>query len=277
MNAFEVRHHFFFTAVAHAPLFRLAAVEGHHQVVLFTAAQRIVHQVAVRASPQHRRVDAQVFRHIVAFYHRAVHHVTGDARRIAKQTLPHHGFYPVAANQNIRRPAVAFIIKYGDIIRSLTNVHHMGGGAIFHPRMLECRFPDRGMDIHTVNNRIRAAEVIAERLSRLDMDHLFTVDPIHHRDVIGKDRTLTGDVAHAQAVERGKRVRPQLDPGANFADLVRPFQQHHLDALTGQRQRGGRTANTAADNDCTRDFCHDNSPFLTTPGSCPAGFPERRR
>ena len=91
-------------------------------------------------------------------------------------------------------------------------------------------------------------------------------------DVVGKDRTLTGDFTHAEAVERRKRVRPQLDPGANFANFVRLLQQHHLDALTRQRQRGGCATNTAADNNCTRNFSHDSSPFQTTPGSCPAGF-----
>ena len=90
MNPFKVREHLFFTTVAHAPLFAFAAMEGDHQVVLFAAAQRIMHQMTMRPGPQYRRVNTQVFRHVGGLDHRAVHHVAGDPRRIAEQTLAHH-------------------------------------------------------------------------------------------------------------------------------------------------------------------------------------------
>ena len=93
------------------------------------------------------------------------------------------------------------------------------------------RLPDGGVDIHPVDHRIRPAKMVAERLSCLNVHDLFAVYRIHHGDMVGKDRPLTGDFADAEAVQRRERVWAKLDPGANFADFMRLFQQHHLDTL----------------------------------------------
>src|SRR6478735_3428235 len=49
MDALEVRHHLFLAAVAHAPFFLVAAVEGDDEVVLLAVAQGVMNQVAIRA------------------------------------------------------------------------------------------------------------------------------------------------------------------------------------------------------------------------------------
>ena len=77
--------------------------------------------------------------------------------------------------------------------------------------------------------------MIAERLAGFNADHLFCVYRIHHCDVVGKNGTLTGDFSHAKAVQSRECIRPELNTRANFTNLVRFLQQHHFNALTGQR------------------------------------------
>ena len=77
--------------------------------------------------------------------------------------------------------------------------------------------------------------MIAERLPGFNAHHLFRIYRIHHRDVVGKNGALTGDFPHAKAVQSRERVRSELNTRANFTNLVRFLQQHHFNALTGQR------------------------------------------
>src|SRR5207344_2927515 len=74
-DALEVPLHFLAAALAHAPLFLLAAVEGDDDVVLLAATQRVVHEVAVRTDPDARGVPLQVGREVLLVDHRAVNHV----------------------------------------------------------------------------------------------------------------------------------------------------------------------------------------------------------
>ncbi len=182
--------------------------------------------------------------------------MAGYPRRIAQQTLAHHRLTAVAADQNIRRPAVAFIIKHRHVIGGLADIHYLRRSTVLDGRMGQRRLPDGGVDIHPMDHRIGSAKMVAEGLSGLNMHHLFAVDRIHHGDMVGKHRALAGDFADAEAVERRECVWTQLDPGADFADFMRLFQQHHFDALARQRERRGRSANTAADNNCSHHFCH---------------------
>ena len=101
--------------------------------------------------------------------------------------------------------------------------------------MHQRRFPNAGVNINPMDNRIRTAKVIAERLPGFNAHNLFCVYRIHHRDVIGKNSTLTGDFPHAKAVQSRECIRPELNTRANFTNLVRFLQQHHFNALTGQR------------------------------------------
>src|SRR4029078_11964952 len=71
-DAFEVALHLRAAAFAHAPLFALAAGEGDDPVVLLAAAQRVVHEVAVRADPDAGGVPLQIGRKVLLFDHRAV-------------------------------------------------------------------------------------------------------------------------------------------------------------------------------------------------------------
>ena len=71
--------------------------------------------------------------------------------------------------------------------------------------------------------------MIAKGLTGFNAHHFFGVYRIHHGDVIGEYRALAGDFADAEAIQRRKRIWPQLDTCANLTDLMRLFQQHHFD------------------------------------------------
>ena len=53
-------------------------------------------------------------------------------------------------------------------------------------------------------------------------------------------------MAHAQRVERGEGIGPELDAGADFADVRGLLQQLYADALAGQGQCGGQAADAPA-------------------------------
>ncbi|MNN67502.1 hypothetical protein D3C81_1831400 [compost metagenome] len=110
MNTLEVAHYFLFAAFGNAPLFLFLAVEGDDQVVLLATTQRVMHQVATRACPEHRRVDAQVLRHILFLDHRAVHHVPGHTRRLTMQRIANHRAHSVAADHGIGAVGIAVTV-----------------------------------------------------------------------------------------------------------------------------------------------------------------------
>src|SRR5690554_3473558 len=56
----EVTQYLCLAAFGHTPGFRLAAVKGDDHVVLFTAAQRVVNQMAVGTNPDAGGVPAQL-------------------------------------------------------------------------------------------------------------------------------------------------------------------------------------------------------------------------
>jgi hypothetical protein len=98
--------------------------------------------------------------------------------------------------------------------------------------------------------------MVAERLSGLNMHHLFAVTASIIVIWSVNTAALAGDFADAEAVERRERVRAKLDPAPISPISCAFFQQHHFDALARQRERRGRSANTAADNNCSHHFCH---------------------
>jgi len=249
VDALEVRQHLFLAAFAHAPLFLFAAVEGHHQVVLLAAAQRVVHQVAVGAGPQHRRVDAQFLGHVVALDHGAVDHVAGHARRIADQVLADHRLDAVGADHRVGLVAVAFGVGDFDAFFVLFDAGDLGRGAKADQRVLLHRFQDGQMDVGAVDHGVGAAETLAEGGAGVDAHHFARVDRVHHDDVVGEDRALARRGAHAQRIERGEGVGAELDAGADLADVRGLLQQLHRDALARQRQRRGQAADAAAHDD----------------------------
>ena len=120
-DAGEVRQHLLARALTDAPFLLLAAVEGHHQVVLFAAAQRVMHQMAVRPDPDGGGVPAQVGRHLVLGHHRAVHHMAGHPMGVAHHLLAHHRTHAIGADH--RRTFVGAALGVGNARAVGINLH----------------------------------------------------------------------------------------------------------------------------------------------------------
>lgn len=86
--------------------------------------------------------------------------------------------------------------------------------------------------------------------------------------MIGKDRALASHFANAEAVQRGKRIRPELNPRPNLTNFMGLFQQHNFNTLARQRQRGRCAANTATHDNCACHFSHCRSPYQAEILSC---------
>lgn len=87
----------------------------------------------------------------------------------------------------------------------------MGRGTILHARMRQRRFPYRCMNSYPVNYCLRPAKMVTERLSGFNAYHFFDIHGIHHGNVIGKHRTLAGNIVHPETIQRQESVRPKLN------------------------------------------------------------------
>src|SRR5262249_56618629 len=92
-------------AVGDTPLLGAAAMKGHHDIPLLAAAQRVMHEVAVRTGPDARRIPLEVRREVAVVGDGAVHHLARYADRIADQLLADRRLHAVARDQ--RRSGVA--------------------------------------------------------------------------------------------------------------------------------------------------------------------------
>ena len=247
MHALEVRQHFVLAAVAHAPLLLLAAVEGDDQVVLLAVAQRVVHQVAVRAGPDHRCVPAQVGRHVGRRHHRAVHHMARHARRIAQQRGAHHRLHAVAADDGIGLEAATVARDGNHALRTRVDGLDQRRGVKADQRMLLHRVVDRTMQVGPMAHRIRIAKARAKRVADRHRRDFAAVDRVHHHQPIGEHRTPPHRLAHAQRVECGEGVGAELQPGTDLADGGALLQQIDRHADARERQRGRHAADAAAD------------------------------
>jgi hypothetical protein len=131
-NALEVALHFFLAAFGHAPFFLLAAVKGHHHVVLLTATQGVMHQVAVGADPDGRSVPLQIFGKVFFVDHGAVHHMAGHAGRVAHKLLAHHRLHAIGPNQSAALKSLAVLVPHGHARVVLLNAHHPRAGVELH-------------------------------------------------------------------------------------------------------------------------------------------------
>src|SRR5439155_24392478 len=97
-NLGEVRHHLVTRSFAHAPCFLVPAVEGHHDVVLLTTAQRVMDEMAIRSDPDRGGIPAQVRRHVGLRNQRTIDNMSRYAVPVADQALPDDRVHAVAAN-----------------------------------------------------------------------------------------------------------------------------------------------------------------------------------
>ena len=98
-------------------------------------------------------------------------------------------------------------------------------------------FPDGGVNVHPMDHRIRAAEMVTEGLPGLDTHYLFPIHRIHHRDMVSKHRALARHFADAvdHCREQGAtwflaeallyQGRARADAGAPRAEVEAPVRE----------------------------------------------------
>ncbi|MDT4846382.1 hypothetical protein FQZ97_804000 [compost metagenome] len=247
VHALEVRQHLFFAAVGDAPFFGIAAVEGDDQVVLLAVAQRVVHQVAVRAGPDHGRVPLQVGGHVGRGHDSAVDHVARHARRVADELGAHHRLHAVAADDGVGLETAAVARDGRDAVRADVDRLDLRRGVEADQRMLLHGLMDRAVQVGAVAHGIRIAEARAEGLADGHRGDFAAVDRVHHHEPVGEHRAAAHGLAHAQRVERREGVGSELQAGADLADDGALFEQVDGHAQARECERGGHAADAAAD------------------------------
>jgi hypothetical protein len=223
-------------------------------LVLLAASQRVVHEVAIRTRPHHRRIDLQILRHVFDINDGAIHDMSCHAMLVADQCLAYCRLHAIATDHGIRVVPLAVLIDDSHTDGILVEFADPCVGAELDQRMILHRFENRQVNVGTMNHRIRIAKARAIRGADVDSHHLFCVKRIHQFQVIRKDSAAARRFADAQCIERVERIGGQLDPCADFLYLCGLLQQLYVNALTRERQRGGQAANTAADHEHAPPF-----------------------
>jgi hypothetical protein len=68
--------------------------------------------------------------------------------------------------------------------------------------------------------------------------------------LVGSDRDVIERLQQAESGEFADRMRQRVDADAELADAIGLLEQLATDAAGPQHQRGGKAANTAADDNC---------------------------
>jgi hypothetical protein len=247
MNTFEVRQHLLLAAFTHAPFLFLATMERDDEVILATAAQRIMHEVAMRTGPHHRRIDLQVLRHIFYVNDGAIHDMPGHAMLVADQCVAYRRLHAIAADHRIRVIPLAVLIDDCYAAGVLVELAHLCVGAELDQRMIFHGFENRQMNVGPMNHRIRIAKACTIRRADVDPHHFLCVKRIHQFQVVRKYSAVARCLTDAQRIECVKRIGGQLDPCTDLPNLRGLLEQLHANTLTRERQRRGQATNAAAD------------------------------
>ena len=105
------------------------------------------------------------------------------------------------------------------------------------------------MQVGAMDHGIGIAEILTERFVERTAKHLFSGHAVHHDQVIDIDRLGAAGIADAEIVHGVEGVRPDLNAGADFAELLGLFEHGSAAALIGETQGGRQPANSAAGDD----------------------------
>jgi hypothetical protein len=104
------------------------------------------------------------------------------------------------------------------------------------------------VDVGTVRDRVGVAEAAAEVRIDGDVDHLLPRHAVHQEQPLDEHRVLLDELADPERVEDVKRVRTELDPGAELAELVRLLEDGDAKSALCESQRASEPPDTAARN-----------------------------
>ena len=90
------------------------------------------------------------------------------------------------------------------------------------------------MHVGAMAHGVGITESLAKRLAHRDRRDLGRVGRVHHHEAFGIDRLRPRAFAHAERVERGERVRSELDARADLADLRGLLENFYREAAAGE-------------------------------------------
>ena len=245
-NVFEITLNFFGAAFGDAPFFNFTAVKSHHHVVLLAPSERVVHQVAVGTHPNAGSVPLQRRWEICFVHHRAVHHMAGDAMRVAHQLGPHHRLHAIGCHQGLALVSLTVLIDDADKLVILFDGLNSSVGMQRHLPLCLHSFEQCGVRINPVNHGIGVAKAFSKGVASGDVAHLVFIKGIVHHHVVGVDRPTAGLFADTKCIESMKGVWTQLHARTNLANLRGLLQHFDFKALLGQRQSSCQAANAAS-------------------------------
>ena len=112
-----------------------------------------------------------------------------------------------------------------------------------------CGLHQGGVQIAAVGDEVRSAVSGPVLLAEVDLGEHLGGDGVAEDDVLGQYTVGEHLVEDSPGVEDAGAVRPDLQAGADLAELGGPLKHRDLGALPGERQGVGRPADAAAGDD----------------------------
>ena len=187
------------------------------------------------AAPQHHRRGTPLRRHFVDRQYRAIRDVAGDARRSVAQKLSAHARpQAVAADQRCAFVRLAILGCHDDG----TAIIAIGDDFLQWPkrdaRRAAARVQQHMMQVHAVNDAVRILVAFAKRrAANGDARQLRARRAVAHDQEFGEESERRDFVFDPQSPEDLKRVRADLDAGADLAELGRLLEHDRAVALPG--------------------------------------------
>src|SRR5439155_4018909 len=92
----------------------------------------------------------------------------------------------------------------------------------------------RAVYVRAVGYGVGIAIAFTEALVERNIDDPLAADAIHHEQTLDEYGFALDQLAHPQGIERGPRIRRELDAGAQLAELVRLLEHDDAKALDGK-------------------------------------------
>ena len=237
-----------FLAALGVPAFLVVVgVEDGDKIVELAAAQRVMHEVAARARPQHHVGAPEIFRHLVAPEHAAIGDMAGDARlAVADDALADGRPHAVAGDQRAAFGPFAILQRDGDAVAVILVTVDAAAGFERDQIARLAGLEEAAVNIGAVNDGVRLAEALAKRAVERDIGDELAGDGVAHflrrRDV----GILQHGVLEADLFQHAEDVGPELNAGADLAEFRGLFEQAHRKSLLRQCIGRDQAADPAA-------------------------------
>src|SRR5690242_14963991 len=191
-----------------------------------------MHQMGARTSPEHDVRSPEVLWHVLSLEHRAVGNVSGDERlAIVHELLAHARPHAVTSDERATardlaagkpdRDAFAVVVEILDLL------------VRFQRDQIAslARLQKYGVNVGTMADRIRLAELRREPLVERNVDHEIARQRVAHLLSSGPPCVGENRVLQADAFECAEDVGSELNTGADLAEFVRLLKHANGKAL----------------------------------------------